>query len=400
MRLPLDPPFSAAWDPVPRRHFDATLVRVETDEGVTGYGSGDTMDGFAAFEDLFIGRDPLPDRPPRADDRDDQLPRRAATGRWRPRCGTSSARSPGCRCPCCSAGPASAPGVRVVRRAEEPGRAGRGRAGRAGGGLPGGEDPDRPGRRRRGAGRGPGHPPGGRRRHRHHGRPQPGVADGRRHLARPRRGRRPAAGRRAGRARRAVAGGAAARRRPGRACGCSGSRPGSGSRAARWPAPRPSCSTPWPRARWTWCSPTSCSRWACSGPGRVAELALLRHRWFTPHTWTNGLGLLANLHVAAGVGGGPTWSSPTTRPAGPSSGRDFFLAEPLRIDSGGCLRRARPARASASAIDEAAVAPLGVGLRWQRRQYRRSGDRDLPASPAWSDHEGRFRRPRPHGRTR
>jgi L-alanine-DL-glutamate epimerase-like enolase superfamily enzyme len=50
MRLPLDPPFYAAWDPVPRRHFDATLVRVETDEGVTGYGSPDTMDGFEPFE--------------------------------------------------------------------------------------------------------------------------------------------------------------------------------------------------------------------------------------------------------------------------------------------------------------------------------------------------------------
>ena len=59
MRLPLDPPFRAAWDPVPRGRFDATLVRVQTDEGVTGYGSGDTMDGFEAFEDLFVGRDPL-----------------------------------------------------------------------------------------------------------------------------------------------------------------------------------------------------------------------------------------------------------------------------------------------------------------------------------------------------
>ena len=38
MRLPLVPPFRAAWDPVPRESFDATLVRVETDEGVTGYG--------------------------------------------------------------------------------------------------------------------------------------------------------------------------------------------------------------------------------------------------------------------------------------------------------------------------------------------------------------------------
>jgi L-alanine-DL-glutamate epimerase-like enolase superfamily enzyme len=53
----------------------------------------------------------------------------------------------------------------------------------------------------------------------------------------------------------------------------------------------------------------------------IAELALLRHRWFTPHTWTNGLGLLANLHVVAGVD--LTWSSPTTRPAGPRSGATF-----------------------------------------------------------------------------
>src|SRR5262245_54805244 len=59
LRLPLDPPFYAAWDPVPRRHFDATLVRVHTDEGITGYGSGDSMDEFEGYADLFIGRDPL-----------------------------------------------------------------------------------------------------------------------------------------------------------------------------------------------------------------------------------------------------------------------------------------------------------------------------------------------------
>ena len=59
MRLDLDPPFDAAWDPVPRRHFDATLVRVETDAGITGYGSGDTMAGFADYADLFVGTDPL-----------------------------------------------------------------------------------------------------------------------------------------------------------------------------------------------------------------------------------------------------------------------------------------------------------------------------------------------------
>ena len=59
MRLPLDPPFNAAWDPNPRREFTATLVTVETDAGVTGYGSGDTMDGFEAYQHLFIGTDPM-----------------------------------------------------------------------------------------------------------------------------------------------------------------------------------------------------------------------------------------------------------------------------------------------------------------------------------------------------
>lgn len=59
LALELDPPFHAAWDPVPRRRFEATLVFVETDEGLTGIGSGDTMDGFEAYEHLFVGRDAL-----------------------------------------------------------------------------------------------------------------------------------------------------------------------------------------------------------------------------------------------------------------------------------------------------------------------------------------------------
>ncbi|WP_020658671.1 mandelate racemase/muconate lactonizing enzyme family protein [Amycolatopsis benzoatilytica] len=57
--LPLDPPFEAAWDPVPRTRFDATVVKVVTDEGVVGYGSGDTMAGFEQYADLFLGQDPM-----------------------------------------------------------------------------------------------------------------------------------------------------------------------------------------------------------------------------------------------------------------------------------------------------------------------------------------------------
>jgi D-galactarolactone cycloisomerase len=59
LRYPLDPPFEPAWDPEPRRFFEATLVYVDTDEGLTGIGSGDTMDGFERYAELFVGLDPL-----------------------------------------------------------------------------------------------------------------------------------------------------------------------------------------------------------------------------------------------------------------------------------------------------------------------------------------------------
>ena len=58
-RLPLEPPFVASWDSRPRRHFDATIVRVHTDDGHVGIGSGDLMVGFEGHEHLFVGEDPL-----------------------------------------------------------------------------------------------------------------------------------------------------------------------------------------------------------------------------------------------------------------------------------------------------------------------------------------------------
>jgi L-alanine-DL-glutamate epimerase-like enolase superfamily enzyme len=58
-RLSLDPPFNASWDSKPREHFDATIVRVTTDTGLVGYGSGDLMIGFQGHEALFVGQDPL-----------------------------------------------------------------------------------------------------------------------------------------------------------------------------------------------------------------------------------------------------------------------------------------------------------------------------------------------------
>ncbi|MDQ3121983.1 MAG: mandelate racemase/muconate lactonizing enzyme family protein, partial [Actinomycetota bacterium] len=58
-RYPLDPPFSAAWDPVPRTHQDATLVIVRSDDGVEGYASGDALPDRELLERLLVGVDAM-----------------------------------------------------------------------------------------------------------------------------------------------------------------------------------------------------------------------------------------------------------------------------------------------------------------------------------------------------
>jgi L-alanine-DL-glutamate epimerase-like enolase superfamily enzyme len=73
------------------------------------------------------------------------------------------------------------------------------------------------------------------------------------------------------------------------------------------------------------------------GARTLAELALRRNRWFTPHTWTNGIGLLSNLHVCAGVGGGPFLEYPYDPPGWTPERRDFMLSEPIRVGADGCL---------------------------------------------------------------
>ena len=70
---------------------------------------------------------------------------------------------------------------------------------------------------------------------------------------------------------------------------------------------------------------------------RAGGAGSARGRWFTPHTWTNGIGLLANLHLAAGVGGGPYLELPFDPPGWTPERRDFMLAEPLRPDADGYL---------------------------------------------------------------
>lgn len=58
-RFPLDPPFNAAWDPVPRDHADETLVMVHTDEGLTGFAGGAPLPDREQLEQFLCGLDPF-----------------------------------------------------------------------------------------------------------------------------------------------------------------------------------------------------------------------------------------------------------------------------------------------------------------------------------------------------
>src|SRR6187397_1927878 len=70
----------------------------------------------------------------------------------------------------------------------------------------------------------------------------------------------------------------------------------------------------------------------------LGEVVLARNRWYSPHTWTNGIGLLASLHVVAAVGGGPFLEYPYDPPGWTPERRDFMLAEPIRPDADGLLQ--------------------------------------------------------------
>ena len=58
-RFPFDPPLRAAWDPQPRTHQDATLVCVVADDGARGYASGDALPDAEMLQRLLAGVDPF-----------------------------------------------------------------------------------------------------------------------------------------------------------------------------------------------------------------------------------------------------------------------------------------------------------------------------------------------------
>ena len=354
LRIALEPPFNAVWDPQPRREFEATIVKVHTDEGLVGIGSGDTMDGFERFEGLFVGQDPL------AIARHSRALETISfhSGRYWPLeaalwdlagkalaqpvatlLGGSADRLPAYA----SWGELRSPEQRsedALRLVEEGFRAVKIRIA-----------PERldygvavvaavrdavsrrleimvdlnqwwrmPGDIARSL-----DPPGARRvteRLREYDvlwveEPLGGEDLEGMRLLRELTGVR-------------IAGGEMARSfdELRRALECDAL---------------------------DVYQPDVVLALGISGARTLAELALRRNRWFTPHTWTNGIGLLANLHACAGVGGGPYLEYPFDPPGWTPERRDFMLAEPVAIDEEGAVRV--PVRPGLGiALDEEAVA--------------------------------------------
>ncbi|MBV9800314.1 MAG: mandelate racemase/muconate lactonizing enzyme family protein [Solirubrobacterales bacterium] len=358
LRLPLDPPFYAAWDPVPRRSFEATIVRVETDEGVVGIGSGDTMTGFEEFAHLFIGEDPfsiarhvraiettafhgarywpleaaLWDLIGRAVGRPcaellggsvDRVPAYASWGELR----SAEQRAE-------DAVALLEDGLRAVKIRVAPERVDEGVAVVAAVRAAVGErleiivDLNQWWRMAGDVGRGLGPVDALRviERVREHGvlwveEPLPGGD---------------------------LSGMRALRQ-------ATGVRIAGGEMVRTFDELRAALDADALDVY----QPDVVLALGISSARTFAELALRRNRWFTPHTWTNGIGLLANLHLCAGVGGGPFIEYPCDPPGWTLERRDFMLATPLMADREGGLRLPE-APGLGVQLDEEAVAFYAV----------------------------------------
>ncbi|MDX1540726.1 MAG: mandelate racemase/muconate lactonizing enzyme family protein, partial [Geminicoccaceae bacterium] len=74
-----------------------------------------------------------------------------------------------------------------------------------------------------------------------------------------------------------------------------------------------------------------------SGLSRLARRAEAAGVQFSPHTWGNGVGLMANAQLAGGVGGCPFLEYPYDPNGWTADRRDFLLSAPLQASSDGHL---------------------------------------------------------------
>jgi len=74
-----------------------------------------------------------------------------------------------------------------------------------------------------------------------------------------------------------------------------------------------------------------------TGLRRIAAMAHAHGIVFTPHTWTNGMGVTANAHLAAGFADSPYLEFPFDPPEWGLQRRDFMMREPLTVDAQGWI---------------------------------------------------------------
>ncbi len=70
---------------------------------------------------------------------------------------------------------------------------------------------------------------------------------------------------------------------------------------------------------------------------KIAALAELSYKHFIPHTWSNGIGMAANLHLAASLPNCPWFEFPIDPPAWTNESRDFMLTEPFQVKKDGTI---------------------------------------------------------------
>lgn len=70
---------------------------------------------------------------------------------------------------------------------------------------------------------------------------------------------------------------------------------------------------------------------------KIAAMAEAHNMGLNPHTWTNGLGLAANLQVMGAIPNCTYCEYPYEPPGWVPEARDFMLAEPLRVDEDGFI---------------------------------------------------------------
>jgi L-alanine-DL-glutamate epimerase-like enolase superfamily enzyme len=97
-----------------------------------------------------------------------------------------------------------------------------------------------------------------------------------------------------------------------------------------------------------------------TGLRRTALLAQEHNIVFSPHTWTNGMGVMANTQLVAGLGQAPFIEFPYDPPQWGLDRRDYIMSESLLADGDGWLNLSNTP-GMGYAIDEARLAKTLIG---------------------------------------